>query len=143
MRSEEAAAVIDALRESFQSNPSQFHFAVNVTTIGTQSIVNGGGTGINVSVSGGGPGSSTTGFSSTASSGKTNVQIAQQVANEEIQRQAQQIIKSLSDLATELRCTTPQQSNISKCISALSSTFVPALVLAAVKTVLALSGVVV
>ncbi len=143
MRSEEAAAVIDALRESFQSNPSQFHFDVNVTTIGTQAIASGGGTGINVSVSGGGPGSSTTGFSSTASSGNTSVQIAQQVATEEIQRQAQQIIKSLSDLATELRCTTPQQSNISKCISALSSTFVPALVLAAVKTVLALSGVVV
>jgi hypothetical protein len=141
MRPEEAAELIDALRQSFQSNPSQFTFTVNVKTIGTQSIVHGGGTGISVNVTGGAGGSRTTGYSSSASAGTTSVQIAQGAANAEIERQAQLIITALGELSSELRAKKPERSVIDRCLGSLATTFAPAVIVVAVKTALKLSGV--
>jgi hypothetical protein len=73
MTSDEAATLIDAIAESLERNPDQFH--LSVTVVGTSAAASGPGSiGINATAVGGGAGSKTTGLYSGASSG--DIQIA-------------------------------------------------------------------
>ena len=65
METSEAAELIETIAKSISEEPSQFHFAVEIT--GTKATAVGGGVGLSVQAHGGGPGSTTIGYQSTLS----------------------------------------------------------------------------
>lgn len=141
MQVSEAADVIEAMAESYRRNPSQFHFAVTVNQVGTSVQANGGGIGMQVSVSGGAPGSKTVGFVSSAGSGSVDASVVRQAAGAEIQQQANAAIDLFNALAAELRSARPQKESVSGILSKMATAMLPPLVVAAVKVLLAKAGI--
>ena len=66
MEIEEAVSIIEEMIQSLKNNPNQFHINVNVTG---QQITSQGGTGLIITATGGGPGSTTIGEIVSASGG--------------------------------------------------------------------------
>ncbi len=58
MEIEEAVSIIEEMIQSLKNNPNQFHININVTG---QHITSHGGTGLSITTTGGGPGSTTIG----------------------------------------------------------------------------------
>lgn len=121
MEVNEAAQLIEAIAKSIEQNPGQFHFTVNVT--GTRATSIGGGTGLSVQVTGGGPGSQTTGFQSSISG--ANIEMAQKAADATISKQMSALVETLNSLVSELRQPTPNKTRISSTLDSLKETWVP------------------
>ena len=121
MEVNEATQLIEAIAKSIEQNPGQFHFTVNVT--GTRGTAIGGGTGISVHTTGGGPGSQTTGFQSTING--TDIEIAQRAADATISKQMSELVETLNNLASELRRPMPNKTSISSMLASLKQTWVP------------------
>lgn len=121
MEVNEAAQLIEAIAKSIEQNPGQFHFTVNVT--GTRATAIGGGTGLSVQVTGGGPGSQTTGFQSSISGG--NIEIAQKAADAETSKQMSALVETLNNLVSELRQPAPNKTRIGSIVASLKQTWVP------------------
>lgn len=121
MEVNEATQLIEAIAKSIKQNPGQFHFTVNVT--GTRATSIGGGTGLSVRVTGGGPGSQTTGFQSSISG--ANIEIAQRAADAAVSKQMSELVETLNNLASELRRPIPNKTSISSMLASLKQTWVP------------------
>jgi hypothetical protein len=117
----EAANIVTTILESMRQNPAQFHFNVNVSTIGAMGIGGSGGPGIVGIAHGGG-----VGFSATASSpSQVQIQFAQGQANTAINQQWAQIEKTLEQLVAELRTSTLTQENADGFLGSLKKTWLP------------------
>ncbi|MCJ7790880.1 MAG: hypothetical protein MUP49_00445 [Dehalococcoidia bacterium] len=123
MEVNEAAQLIEAIAKSIEQNPGQFHshFTVNVT--GTKVTSIGGGTGLSVQVTGGGPGSQTTGFQSSISG--ANIEIAQKAVDAIVSKQMSALAETLNNLVSELRRPTPSKTRIGSMVDSLKQTWVP------------------
>jgi len=93
---DEAADLIDAIADSIEANPSQFHFSL--TVVGTRATASGpGSTGIVATAIGGEAGSSAIGFQSSVSSG--DVEIAAGTANAAATQEMREVVAILRELA--------------------------------------------
>lgn len=123
MEVNEAAQLIEAIAKSIEHNPSQFHFIVNANVTGTRATSIGGGTGLSVQVTGGGPGSQTTGFQSSISG--ANIEIAQKAADAEVSKQMSALVDTLKNLVSEMRQPAPNKTRIDSIVTSLKQTWVP------------------
>ena len=130
----EAAQLIDAIAESIRRDPGQFNFAVNVT--GTRVSVTDGRTGMVVSAQGGGPGSQTTGFVSSASTGDVEMRRVDLATGAALT----DLYGTLKELAQAVEA--PDEGRIGAILRKLRSlSVVPAMVLDTVKSTLELADI--
>jgi hypothetical protein len=103
MEMKEAADLVGAIADSLQTNPSQFHFNVNVNVTGF-SAQNSSGVGFLAQNSGG------IGFNSSL--GNTQINIAQQQANAALDQKFSQLIGLLREIEKTLREKTPNMGKL-------------------------------
>jgi len=132
MKIHEAADLIEAIAKSITENPSQFHFEINV--IGTQGTAIGGGTGIFVQTSGGGPGSQTTGFQSSMNG--ANIEIAQKLADAAIGQEMSKLVDTLKNVVSELRSANPDKTRISAIVDSLKQSWIPNVITSVVASII-------
>jgi hypothetical protein len=129
MRKEEAAKIIDAIKDSVAKDPKQFQLTVIVNVTGVHASAYGGGTGVYVSAIGGGPGSRTTGVEVGMGSGDMNVMIARRMEIDgKINREVQTVLDSLNTISTELRAPEPNQSRLEMLSNSLKNTWLPGVI---------------
>ena len=123
MSKKEAAGIIDSMTESLRNNPNQFQIQINVAG---QFISNAGpGTGVEIHVSGGGPGSNTTG--QKVSMDSSQIEITQKAGDEAMKQEMKTLVESLGVISHELTCQKPDKQKISKVCQSLK-TWVPSLI---------------
>ena len=118
--------VINAIDEAIATlseNPNQFSFSINVT--GT-SITSHGGTGLNVTATGGGPGSNTIGFQSSVAG--SQIQIAQNAVDQHLQAEADKAIKVLQELRDTLHNQEYDKDKAKTLLQKLKETYLPSVV---------------
>ncbi|MCJ7426441.1 MAG: hypothetical protein MUO17_04860, partial [Dehalococcoidales bacterium] len=130
----EAAEIIDSMIEAIRANPNQFQIEVNVSG---QSINVSGGIGLNISATGGGPGSTTIG--QNISLDDTQIEIAQKAGINAMNQQIKALIESLNAISRELKSQTPNKQGISKIYQSLTNTWVPQLITSVLGSILARS----
>ena len=127
MLANEAAELIEVMIGAIKSNPSQFHLSINV--IGQQ-VTSHGGTGLHVSVTGGGAGSTTIG--NQVSMSGASVQIAQQHGIQAVNDQMSALLNTLGEIANQLRSQSPNKSVVQQLVSSLKNTWVPEVIVGVV-----------
>ena len=131
MESREAAGIVQAMSDSLRSDPHQFHIRINVVG---QKITSHGGTGLKITATGGGPGSTTVG--QVVSIDGTQIQISRDQADEAMRRQVTALADSLDAIAAELRPASPDKSRIQHIFNSLKDTWVPGLIIGVLSNVL-------
>ncbi len=131
MDSIEAANIIETIIASIKDNPSQFHINVNVTG---QRVTSHGGTGLSISATGGGAGSTTIGQVVTADG--SQIQIAQQKGIRAMNDQLDALINTLSEIAQQLKSATPDKELLSRLHTSLKDTWVPGVIVTVVGSIL-------
>ena len=121
MNKNEAIEILKLIINSLKSTPNQFHFEVKVT--GTKAQAIGGGTGLNVQVTGGGPDSTTIGYVSRASG--QDIEIAHKSANQAERQQIQALVASIEDLISELESKNPSGTRVQQIMESLKNSWVP------------------
>jgi len=107
MTPKEAAAVIQAMSQSLVSQPGQFNIQVNITG---QHVVSHGGTGLNITTTGGGAGSTTIGQQVSAQTGAVEIQQGTRAFDTQLQA----LVETLNKLAAELNTRSPDSEKIQR-----------------------------
>lgn len=123
MERTDACQLVEAIRDSLVSEPSQFHIAVNVTG---QKIVSHGGTGVQITATGGGPGSTTIGQNVSVEGAE--IEIACQKGTAAMEQQMQALVNALDELAEELKSEEPDKSIIARIYESLEQSWVPGVI---------------
>ena len=134
MNKTEAAALIEAIINSIEQEPGQFHIEVNITG---QKISSSGGIGAIISATGGESGSTTIGQSITA--GGSQIEFARKAATQQMQQQTIALVTSLKDIVAELSHRSPDKSRIRCLLDSLRETWVPPLIVSLVAKAVASS----
>jgi len=131
-----AIAAIDEAIQSLSNKPNQFSLSVKSTGI---SVVQSGsgGTGMNVTVTGGGPGSKTTGLD--VSMDGHDIQIVQQAATQALSEESQKAIQILQDLKKALSEETVESEEVDSLLTKLRETYIP-VIISSIITKLVISG---
>lgn len=120
-----AIAAIDESIKSLSNKPNQFSLLVKST--GFSVVQSGsGGTGMNVTVTGGGPGSKTTGLN--VSMDGHDIQIVQQAATQALSEESQKAIQILQDLKKALSEETVESEEVDSLLTKLRETYVPVII---------------
>jgi hypothetical protein len=120
-----AIAAIDEAIKSLSNKPNQFSLLVKST--GLSVVQSGsGGTGMNVTVTGGGPGSKTTGLN--VSMDGHDIQIVQQAATQALSEESQKAIQILQDLKKALSEETVESEEVDSLLAKLRETYVPVII---------------
>jgi hypothetical protein len=127
MNTTEAAELIEVIIGAITSNPSQFHLSINVTG---QQVTSHGGTGLHVSVTGGGIGSTTIG--NQVSMSDASVQISQQQGIQAVNEQMNALLNTLREIASQLRSQSPNKSLVQQLVNSLKSSWVPGVIVGVV-----------
>ena len=122
MTAEEAATLVRAMAESLAERPDQFNVVYNVAG---QQITSHGGTGLKITVSGGGAGSTTIGQTVHASAGSPQIQ---QGVREAHNATMTDLVEKLSAFAAELERASPDRSKLHALYEGLLDTWVPGVV---------------
>ena len=122
--------MIDEIINSIKDNPAQFQLSINV--IGQQ-VTSHGGTGMSISVTGGGPGSTTIGNKVTV--GGASVEIAQQRGKQAMNEQFNALLNTLNAISEQLKVREPDKSLIQRLTSSLKNTWVPGVIVGVVSNV--------
>ena len=136
MEKKEGATIIREMISGITSNPAQFHFKVEISAVGQTASASGGGTGLSISTSGGGPGSTTIGQKVGVSLSNSDINIAQESANIEINNQMNQVIQSLNTIADELEKEDTDNSLLQDIYDSLKQHWIPTVITAAVGAIL-------
>ena len=131
MESREAAGIVQAISDSLRSDPDQFQISINVVG---QEITCYGGTGLEISATGGGPGSTTVG--QVVSVEGTQIQISRDQAEQAMTERVTALVNSLDAIAAELRSPSPDKSSIQRIFDSLKDTWVPGLIIGVLSNVL-------
>jgi len=123
MTSREAAEIIRSMGAALIADPSQFHISVNVVG---QQVTSYGGTGLQVTAVGGGPGSTTVG--QVVSVDGAQVTINQQRGAQAVDQQLRALINSLNTIASELESPAPNRGTIERIYQSLLHTWVPGVI---------------
>ncbi len=135
MTPNEGASLLQAIADSISKNPGQFRFEVSI--IGTKVTSIGGGIGLSVSATGGGPGSHTIGYQSQVTG--ANIEIAQKTADEVIQREMASLVAQIQTIADELKKQSPNHDAIRKAVDSLKNTWVPGVIISVIGNVLTMA----
>ena len=127
MNTTEAADIIDSISSDICTNPAQFHIHINITG---QQITTSGGIGLNLNVTGGGPGSNTIG--QQVSLKNPDIQMLKQRGEQAFDEQLNALVVSLQELSEQLRKSTPNRSRIKQLCDSLTNTWVPSVISGAV-----------
>lgn len=119
----DAADLIDGIVASISGDPAQFHLDIRV--IGQQ-ITSYGGTGMSVSVTGGGPGSFTVGNQVSLSG--ANIEIARKKGIQGFEHQLTALLDALNEVSKQLRSQTPDKTLIQQILTSLKNTWVPGVI---------------
>jgi hypothetical protein len=133
MNRTEAAKVIDEIINSLKDNPSQFQLQLSINAIGQQ-VTSHGGTGMNISVTGGGPGSTTIGNEVLVDS-TSSVKIAQQRGVQAMNEQFTALLTTLNTISDQLKTHAPDKSLIQRLTASLKNTWVPGVIVGVVSNV--------
>lgn len=98
MEKETASQLIKNIAEAIKNDPAQFHFNVNISGMNVRA--SGSSTGVNVTTTGGGPGSQTTGLH--ISMNNHDIEIAKQTANDAVSQQVTKLYNTLNEIAEKL-----------------------------------------
>ncbi|MEI6152712.1 MAG: hypothetical protein WCQ90_01330 [Deltaproteobacteria bacterium] len=126
----EAAKVIDDIISSIKDDPAQFHLSINVTG---QQITSYGGTGMSVSVTGGGPGSTTIG--NKVSLDGASVEISRQRGVQAMNEQFNALLSTLATISQQLKSPTPDKTLIQRLAASIKNTWVPGVIVGVVANV--------
>jgi len=127
----EAAQMIDAIKDSINSYPSQFHIEVHV--IG-QRVVSHGGTGVQITAVGGGPGSNTIG--QQVSLNGTQIEIARQQGQQAMNAQMAALVNVLTELSGQLKSKRPDKTIIQRLCAQLKEAWVPNVITSVVASII-------
>ena len=130
MKPTEAAKVIDEIIGSIKNDPAQFHFSIKVVG---QQVSSFGGTGMSVSVTGGGPGSTTIG--NKVSVGGASIEIARQRGIQAMNEQFNALLSTLTNISQELKKQAPDKSLIQRLLVSMKNTWVPGVIVGVVGNV--------
>lgn len=131
MEKVQACVIVKSIRESLANNPSQFN--INISISG-QHVVSHGGTGINISVTGGGPGSKTIG--QKVSVDNAQVEIAKGRASAAMEQQIKALVDTLQKIEDQLAADSPDSGVISRLYNSMKGTWVPGIITSVLGTVL-------
>lgn len=123
MERTDACQLVEAIRNSVVSEPSQFQIAVKVTG---QKSVSHGGTGVQITATGGGAGSTTIGQKISVDGAQ--IEIAHQKGTAAMQQQMQALVKALEELGEELKSEEPDKSVIARVYETLKQSWVPGVI---------------
>jgi len=127
----QAADIVQTISESLKSNPDQFHININVTG---QQITSHGGTGLEITATGGGPKSTTVG--QIVSMDGAQIEILRGKANQAMTEQITALINSLDEISKELRSSRLDKSRIQHLIDSLRGTWVPGVIIGVLSNIL-------
>jgi hypothetical protein len=99
----EAASLIEGIAASIRAEPAQFHFNVSISMVGTRVTHHGPGIGMQVTATGGGPGSHTVGLQSSVSMNDATFEVARQRTNAEMSQMCGKLLSTLDEIAVGLR----------------------------------------
>ena len=131
MEIEEAVSIIEEMIQSLKNNPNQFHINVNVTG---QKITSHGGTGLSITATGGGPGSTTIGEIVSARGG--DVRISQERGKQAKDAQFNALLQTLDKIARQLQSLSPDKNVISKLYDSLKNNWVPDIIVSIIGSIL-------
>ncbi len=123
----EAIELLRAIAGQLRSNPPSFHYEINI--IGTR-VSNAGGIGILAAPQGGGPGSTTIGYQSSADVG--NVDVTQKAVDADLRRQIDGAADKIELLAAAIERPKPERDRIRRLLSELPVKLIGAATVAAV-----------
>lgn len=127
MHSSDAADLIDEIIASIKTDPAQFHLEIYV--IGQQ-VTSNGGTGMNVSVTGGGPGSIAVG--NQVSMSGANIDISRKQGFDGFDQQRNRLLQALAEISYQLRSGAPDKSVIQSILKSFNNTWVPGVIIGVV-----------
>ena len=127
MDKKDATELIEAIIDSIEREPGQFHIHISVTG---QKISSSGGIGAIISATGGGPGSTTIGQS--VSMNGAQIEFQRLSAIQGIEEQKKALVNALSNISVELNHPTPDKSKITNILNSLKETWVPPLIVSIV-----------
>ena len=120
----EAVNIINEMINSIKENPHQFNISVKV--IGQQ-ITSHGGTGLSISATGGGPGSTTIGQMVTA--GGNNIKISQEKKGiHAMNAQFNALLSTLEEIKSQFEADSPDKGILSRLNDSLVNTWVPGVI---------------
>jgi len=131
MEIKEAITILESLTQSLIENPSQFHITVNVTG---QKITSHGGTGLSITTTGGGIGSTTIG--QVVSSDGSQIEISQKRGQQAKNDQFNTLLQTLTQIIDQLKEPSPDKGVISRLFESLKNTWVPGVIISVVGSVL-------
>jgi hypothetical protein len=120
--------ILDTIIASIKNNPSQFHYRVEISTIGMQGTAINGGIGVMGIANA--PGS--VGVVGSASGSSTTARIINEGANSEIEKNQQEVLKILNELKMEAQKESPDKNTLSKILEKAIS-FVPDAIIAVLR----------
>ncbi len=124
MLATEAADIVDAIVSSIISDPAQFHLEINVIS---QQVTSYGGTGLSMSVTGGGSGSHTVG--NQVSMSGASIEIARKQGIQGFENQMNAMLQNLTEISAQLRSQSPDKTVIQSILSSLKGTWVPGVII--------------
>lgn len=133
MKIEEAVDIIKEMIQSLKNNPRQFHISINVTSTG-QKITSKGGTGLIVTATGGGPGSTTIGQKVSASG--ADIRILQESGVQARNAQFNALIQTLHKIAEQLQSSSSDKNIITQLYNSLKKTWVPDIIVSIIGSIL-------
>ena len=131
MEINEAITILESITQSLKDNPSQFHITVNLTG---QKITSHGGTGLSITATGGGIGSTTIG--QKVSLDGSQIEISQNRGKQAMDEQFNALLKTLTQIIDQLKTTSPDRGIISQLYESLKNTWVPGVIVSVVGSVL-------
>lgn len=124
----EAAEIVELIAKSLNDNPGQFNLSVNLTG---QQITSYGGTGLQVTAMGGGPGSNTIGQQVSVSGADLRIEQSKAEFREEVVS----VVSTMMQLAEKLREETPDSSQIQESLQSLKKTWIPGVIIGVIGNV--------
>ncbi len=131
MEINEAVTILESLTQSLKDNPSQFHITVNVAG---QRITSHGGTGLSITATGGGRGSTTIG--QVVSLDGSHIEISQKRGKQAMDEQFNALLEILTQIVDQLKAPSPDKGAISRLYESLKNTWVPGVIVSVVSSVL-------
>jgi len=131
MEIEEAIDIIDGIIQSLKDNPKQFHINVNVTG---QKITSYGGTGLNITATGGESGSNTIG--QFVSANGADIQISQERGMQVMDDKFNALLQTLNKISIELQSSSPDKGIIKQLYNSLTNTWVPGIIFSVISKLL-------
>ena len=132
MNNNEAAFLVEVILKSMMENPAQFHFSVNVTTVGAMGIGGPGGAGIVGIANGPGVGV----YASASAPSQMQIKIVEERANQELNAQFAQIQTILESIIAELKSNTLSREKSESFVGKLKSTWFPNALVTAIAAIL-------